>query len=44
MEEIFRGGSKISFSCCPGGGKIRAAKIWGIGMIIKGLPALREGT
>jgi len=33
-----------NYSCCPGDGKIRAAKIGGTGMIPNGYPALREGT
>jgi hypothetical protein len=35
---------EISFSRCPGDGKIRAAKIGGIGMIPNGFPAFRKGT
>jgi len=35
---------EISFSRCPGDGKIRAAKIGGTGMITNGYLALREGT
>jgi len=31
-------------SCCPGVGKIRAAKIGGTGMIPNGYPALRQRT
>jgi len=37
-------GSEIGFSCCPGDGKICAAKIGGIGMTSNGYPAFRERT
>jgi len=42
--EKIRFADEISFSRCPGDGKIRAAKIGGTGMIRNGLPAHREGT
>ena len=42
--EKIRFADEISFSRCPGDGKIRAAKIGGTGMIRNGLPAFREGT
>jgi hypothetical protein len=35
---------EISFSRCPGDGKIRAGKTGGTGMIPNALPAFREGT
>jgi hypothetical protein len=35
---------EISFSRCPGDGKIRAAKIDGTWMIPNGYPAFRKGT
>ena len=42
--EKIRFPDEISFSRCPGDGKIRAAKIGGTGMTSNGLPSFREGT
>jgi len=42
--EKIRFADEISFSRCPGDGKIRAGKIGGTGMILNALPTFREGT